>query len=95
MFRNLVLSYFKNKCEKYKIQDRTKDREIDSDNYVDEKWCLKHFKGCCCNCGVKFHLDTRDGKITTNFTAQRIDNELGHSIDNCEPWCYQCICSAH
>ena len=51
----------------------------------------KHFKGCCCNCGIKFYLDTRSGKITTNFTAQRIDNELGHSIDNCEPFCYQCV----
>ena len=54
MFRNLVLSYFKNKCEKYKIQDITKNREIDEDNYVDEKWCLKHFKGCCCKCGLNF-----------------------------------------
>jgi hypothetical protein len=35
------------------------------------------------------------GKMTINFTAQRIDNEFGHSVDNCEPWCYQCKCSTH
>eukprot|EP00438_Fugacium_kawagutii_P021104 Skav205927 [mRNA] locus=scaffold123:1068999:1070066:+ [translate_table: standard] len=95
MFKNLVMNYFKDKCEKYKLQDKAKNREVDEENYVDEKWVLKHFKGCCCNCGIKFYLDSRGGKLTTNFTAQRIDNEFGHSVDNCEPWCYQCNCSAH
>ena len=95
MFRNLVSNYFKHKGEGYKGQDRKANREIDKDNYVDEKWCLQHFKNCCCNCGVKFYLDTRSGKLTTNFTAQRIDGNTGHSIDNCKPFCYQCTCRAH
>ena len=43
MFMSLVKSYFRNKCEGYKMQDRKKDREIDEENYVDVNWCLKHF----------------------------------------------------
>ena len=81
--------------EGYKGQDRAKNREVDDDIYVDEKRCLRHFRSCCCNCGVKFCLDTKGGKLTTNFTAQRIDNELGHSVGNCIPYCYNCNCSAH
>lgn len=95
MFKNLVLNYFKGKCEQYKLQDKAKNRDVDEENYVDVEWVLKHFKGRCCNSGVKFYLDIKAGKLTTNFTAQRKDNELGHSVDNCEPWCYQCNCSAH
>ena len=30
------------------------------------------FKGCCANCGVKFNLDTRGGKLSSNFTAQKV-----------------------
>ena len=28
MFMNLVKGYFRNKCERYKMQDKTKGREI-------------------------------------------------------------------
>eukprot|EP00438_Fugacium_kawagutii_P004546 Skav222288 [mRNA] locus=scaffold807:301469:304798:- [translate_table: standard] len=95
MFKNLVVNYFKNKVEGYKIQDRKADREVDEENYINYQWCLRHFKGCCGNCGVRFNLDTRAGKMTSNFTAQRVDNALAHSINNCEAWCYRCNASAH
>ena len=46
------------------MQDRKKGREIDEENYVEVNWCLKHFAGCCCRCGVKFELNTQGGKLT-------------------------------
>ena len=95
MFKTLVVNYFKNKVEGYKMQDRKADREVDEESYIDDKWCMKMFKGCCGNCGVKFNLDTRGGKMTSNFTAQRVDNALAHTIDNCEAWCCHCNASAH
>ena len=58
------------------MQDRKKGREIDEENYVDANWCLKHFGGCCCRCYIKFSLDTQGGKLTTNFSAQRRDNNV-------------------
>ena len=64
MFKNMVVNYFKNKVEGYKEQDRKGGREI-VDEYIDEHWCLKMFKGCCANCGVKFNFDTRGGKLSS------------------------------
>ena len=93
MHKNLVIGYFKNKIEGYKKQD--KDREIDEENYIDEQWCLKHFHGCCAHCGVKFFIEMKAGKLSTNFTAQRQDNTICHSVDNCTPYCIYCDCSAH
>ena len=36
----------------------------------------------------------KQGKLSTNFTSQRLDNTLCHSVDNC-PYCKYCNCSAH
>ena len=94
MFKSLVINYFKNKVEGYKQQDRVAKREIDEEQYIDENWCLKYFKSCCQNCGIKFNLDTRGGKISSNFTAQRCDNELCHTVENCTAFCVYCNCSA-
>ena len=95
MRKNLIIGYFKNKIEGYKKQDKVAGGEIDLESYVDEELCLKHFHGCCAHCGVKFYMDMKAGKLTTNFTFQRIDNELSHHIENVEPWCKFCNCSAH
>ena len=95
MQKNLVIGYFKNKIEGYKKQDKVAGREIDEENYIDEQWCLKHFHGCCAHCGVKFFIEMKAGKLSTNFTAQRQDNTICHSVDNCTPYCIYCNCSAH
>ena len=90
MFKSFVINYFKNKVEGYKQQDRVAKREIDEEQYIDENLCLKYFKGCCQNCGVKFNLGTKGGKIGSNFTAQRLDNELCHTVENCTAFCVYC-----
>ena len=95
MQKNLVIGYFKNKVEGYKKQDKVAGREIDDENYIDEHWCLNHFHGCCAHCGVKFFIEMKAGKLSTNFTAQRQDNTICHSVDNCIPYCIYCNCSAH
>ena len=70
-------------------------REIEKETYVDVNWCMKHFAGCCCRCGLKFELNTQGGELTTNFTAQRVDGTLGHSIVDSEPWCLDCNRAVH
>ena len=95
MLKNLVIGYFKNKVEGYRKQDKVAGREIDEENYIDEQWCLNHFHGCCAHCGVKFYIEMKAGKLSTNFTAQRQDNTICHSVDNCIPYCIYCNCSAH
>ena len=95
MQKNLVIGYFKNKVDGYKKQDKVAGREIDEENYIDEHWCLNHFHGCCAHCGVKFYIEMKAGKLSTNFTAQRLDNTICHSVANCTPYCKYCNCSAH
>ena len=95
MFRNLLLNYFKKKVEHYKFQDKKAKREIDEEQYIDEHWCLERFHGCCGHCGVKFNLDTKNTKMSSNFAAQRCDNEISHHVNNCESWCDYCNKSAH
>ena len=85
---------FENKIEGYKEQDKVADREID-ENYINEHWWLNHFHGCCAHSGIKFYIEMKQGKLSTNFTAQRLDNTLCHSVDNCTPYCKYCNCSAH
>ena len=43
---------------------------------------------------MKFEFETVGGQLCSNFTAQRVENELGHTSDNCEGWCRYCNCSA-
>ena len=95
MDKKMIMDYFENKVEGYKQQDRKANREISNDMYIDEMWCLKRMKGNCQKCGVKFEFSTKKGKLCSNFTAQRVDNELCHSVDNCIAWCKYCNCSAH
>ena len=94
MERGLVIEYFKNKIEGYKHQDRKGKREIDEENYIDLKWCVDNFKNGCGKCGVRFDFDKFNGKMSSNFTAQRLENSIGHTKDNCVSWCRYCNCSA-
>ena len=95
--KNLIVGYFKNQIEGYKRQEKVAGREIDEENYtsIDEPWCLNHFLGCCAHCGLKFYIEMKAGKLSTNFTGQRLDNTFCHSVDNCTPYCKYCNCSGH
>ena len=94
MERGLVMEYFKDKIEKYKYQDRKAKREIDEESYIDLKWCVENFKNSCGKCGVRFDFDKCNGKLSSNFTAQRLENSISHTKDNCVSWCCYCNCSA-
>ena len=91
---NLLKQYLQNKIDGYRQQDKKSQREINEDNYVDVKWCMKRLKGHCEKCGCKFDIDKHKGQIRSNFTAQRADNGLAHTKDNCHAFCVYCNCSA-
>ena len=62
------------------------DRDIDEENDINEHWFLNHFHGCCAHCGIKFYIEMKQCKLSTNFTAQRLDNTLCHlGAILCEP----------
>ena len=92
---NMIKRYFDMKIEGYRGQDAKATREIsDSQDYVDVRWCLEKFKGNCEKCNVKFEFKIKEGRLNSNFTAQRVLNEQAHYKSNIVPWCRYCNCSA-
>ncbi len=93
--KEIIKQYFQNKIEGYKYQDRKAGRELDKEDYIDVKWCVEKLKnGHCHKCGVSFDFEVKGSKISSNFTAQRMENSLAHTKDNCQSWCCYCNCSA-
>ena len=93
MDKNRIVNYLENRIEGYKQQDRKAGGEINDENYRNAEWCLKRMRNYCQRKG--FELEIRRGKSCSNFTAQRIDNDLSHTVDNCIAWCLYCNCNAH
>ena len=94
MDKHRITSHVNKNIESYKQQDRKAGRKINDENYIDAEWCLKRMRGHCQKCGKGFELETKRGKLCGNFTAQRIDNALSHTVDDCIVWCLYCNCSA-
>jgi hypothetical protein len=84
----LINNYFNNKIENYKKQDLKARRNI-GNNYVNVEW-LNSCLGKACNCGEIFEITNNKNVISSNITANRIDNELSHTIDNIIPMCVIC-----
>ena len=95
MEQQLLINYLKNKIEGYKKkQDMKAGREFNENNYVDVNFCMERLKGSCQKCGGDFHVEIKNGALSSNFTCQRVDNNFSHSKDNCVAYCNYCSCSS-
>ena len=65
------------------------------DEYITIKWLKKCINSACGNgCGNILALDVDDNFIvSSDITAQRLDNNLPHQLDNIIPMCIYCNCS--
>ena len=85
-------TYFKNKVSQYKNQDIKALRIVPKNNYVDVEWlnnCVnKNCYNCCCNLSVEIENQI----ITSNISAQRIDNNISHELSNIKACCVSCNC---
>ena len=72
MDKNMIMRYFKNKVENYKIQDRRAQREINEEEYISAEWCLSQFRARCQKCNTSFNFETKKGKLCSNFTCLTI-----------------------
>ena len=95
MDKNMIMRYFKNKVENYKLQDRKAGREINEQEYITPEWCLKMCKSRCEKCNTSFNFEVKHGKLCSNFTAQRLCNDYGHHLYNCCAYCLWCNVSSH
>ena len=84
-----MLQYFGRKVDRYKQQDRKAKREVQDQNYVTTAWLLSCLGKSCSGCMDP--LTYEQGK--SNLTAQRIDNTVGHELDNIVPMCVFCNCA--
>ena len=91
-----ITAYFEHKCIGYKSQDLDAGRLVKQTDepFVDVKWlenCIgKHCGGCGCN--MSFNIDDQFN-VSSDITAQRLDNALPHYINNIIPMCVNCNCS--
>ena len=70
-----MVSYYERKILNYKEQDRKAKRKIPKEGYVNVEWFLENIKNQCNYCGCGFYTTMNNGSITTNLTAQRVNNE--------------------
>ena len=83
------MQYFQSKIDGYKCQDKKAGRKIDAKNYIDLKYMFSCINSKCCRCNEMFNFSAKK----SNFTCNRIDNMIGHSLDNIEPMCINCNCA--
>ena len=92
--RSWVRLYFNKKIQGYKQQDKKKNgRQHNSDDYIDPEWFKLQYRTNkkCPLCSVPFEVSIlEDNKVTSNITADRIDNNKPHIKSNCKLACVSC-----
>ena len=90
--KEMVERYFDNKISLYKEQDNKAGRDIEGE-YVDRTFLMNMMNTHCQNCGEILTVDIEDGKVVSNISCQRVNNDIGHFKDNCIGFCVQCNCA--
>ena len=85
-----MMQYFQKKIDNYKYQDKRAKRGIDGQGYLSKEWLLGCIGKSCNSCGDALVYSRAGGKIDCNLTAQRVDSNLGHYVDNVVPYCIYC-----
>jgi hypothetical protein len=84
-----MLQYFQKKVASYRQQDKKAKKKIREENYVNTAWLLGCLGKSCSECSEPLTYE----RGRSNLTAQRIDNALGHELDNLVPMCISCNCA--
>ena len=66
--------YLARKVENYRRQDLDHDRPL-TDNFVTPAWLKSQFGKVCQDCGDCLRFDIRGGRVESNLTADRLDND--------------------
>ena len=81
--------YLARKVENYRKQDLDHDRPL-TDNFVTPAWLKSQFGKVCQDCGDCLRFDIRGGRVESNLTADRLDNDECHHLNNIVPLCVTC-----
>ena len=91
--RSWVKLYLNKKIQGYKQQDKKSGRQHNSDDYIDSEWFKLQYRNNkkCPLCNTLFEVSIlEDNKVTSNITADRIDNNKSHIKSNCNLVCVSC-----
>ena len=88
----LLNKYLDTKVLNYKRQDKDANRALDHSNFITRDWLKSQFgkTGCGEGCGDCLRFEVKYGKIESNLSANRLDNDAPHHINNCVPLCVSC-----
>ena len=89
-----IEKYFNQKVKQYKSQDIEAGRPINEEDYVNVEWLMSQLKNRCTDCNEPFIVERDGHKLTTNLTANRLNNDKAHYISNCNSMCVMCNCCA-
>ena len=89
-----IQRYFNQKVKQYKSQDIEAGRSINEEDYVNAEWLMGQLKNRCTDCNEPFIVERVDHKLTTNLSANRLNNDKAHYISNCNSMCVLCNCCA-
>jgi hypothetical protein len=88
---NRLRTYLKKKIDGYVEQDKNANREISKDNYITVDWLSNAIGKRCSRCQDILSYEVSSFyNVRCNLTADRIDNDIGHELDNIKPMCVQC-----
>lgn len=91
--KSWVRLYFNQKVQGYKHQDKKAGRQYNNEDYIDPEWFKIQYRDHknCPSCNKLFEVSIlEDNKVTSNITADRIDNKQPHTISNCQLMCTKC-----
>ena len=60
------------------------------ENYVTKQWLFDQYGKTCPGCGDCFRFELFKRKVEGNLTADRIDCEESHHLNNVVPLCTRC-----
>lgn len=89
---NIFINNLKNKICGYKQQDIFKQK-FDSDNFVNLQYLLfllRESNLLCCYCHEKIYILYKEVREMSQWTLDRIDNDLGHNVGNLVISCLKC-----
>ena len=90
--KEFVEQYFDNKVSNYIEQDNKAMRDI-TGSYVDRSFLMNMMNTHCENCGEALTVDFENGKVVSNISCQRVNNDISHVKDNLVGFCVQCNCA--
>ena len=88
-----VETYFKNEIMNYEEQDKKAGRDVEDVDYVDVEFLMNLMNTQCENCNEPLVIDFEDGRISSNITCQRVNNDISHFKDNVVGYCVSCNCA--